>query len=118
MSFPLVRRIICRKKRKAPFDFPSFTKRGLGEIFAQDTDLIVALQVHPGIEAADFLLIAVEDDGFALALFADPALGRLAPAGMGDKGVDVGVKAATPRDWPSSRRSWASCPRTGSGQWT
>src|SRR6516162_344059 len=58
---------------------------------------VVGLEVEARIEAGDLLAITVEQQrGPSLGeqpVLADPPLGRLAPAGMIDRGVDVGIEA-------------------------
>ncbi len=64
------------------------TRRSSGE-----EALEVAAEVHAGVEGGDLIAIAIEHEGGALEEFAEAALAFLAPAGMIDIGIDVGIEA-------------------------
>src|SRR5439155_663370 len=60
----------------------------------RDTDVLVVLpEVHASVEPRDLVGIAVERERGTAPELADPPLGRLAPAGMVDGGIDVRVEA-------------------------
>src|SRR5437667_6816102 len=54
---------------------------------------VVFLQVHPVVQARNFVAIAVEGQGLALEELAQAPLSRLAPARMVDGRIYVGVEA-------------------------
>src|SRR5271157_1931191 len=57
---------------------------------------VVLPQVHALVEGGDPIAVAVEGEGGAAAELAQAVLGGLAPAGMVDGGVHVGVEAVFP----------------------
>src|SRR5882724_6335703 len=54
--------------------------------------LMVLLQIHSVVHAGDLIAIAVEHESGAREDFAEAALLGLAPTGMVDIGIDVGVE--------------------------
>src|SRR5262245_11778606 len=55
--------------------------------------LVVAIEIHPGVEARDLIGVAVEHERLAPAGLADPLLGRLAPPRVIVVGIDVRQEA-------------------------
>src|SRR5262249_44854930 len=73
------------------------TKRRIRSLKPASGASVVAPQVHARIERCDLVAVAVEHLRLPPQELADAAFGRLAPARMVDRGVDVGVEAVLAR---------------------
>src|SRR5260370_30703373 len=63
-------------------------------VCTQRFPLVILEQIHAGVEAGDLIGVAVEHQGFmGFEEFGEAALASLAPAGMIDFGIHVGIEA-------------------------
>src|SRR5205807_4773520 len=84
---------------------PRSPPSGRSDRGATRTLLVVLPEVHAGVEVPHLVGVAVERERGTAPELADPPLGRLAPARVADRGVDVRVEAVllwrglVPRGW-------------------
>src|SRR5260370_38130139 len=63
-------------------------------VCTQRFPLVILAQIHTGVQAGDLIGVAVEHQGFmSFEEFGEAALASLAPAGLTDFGIHVGIEA-------------------------